>query len=211
MTVPASRRTRSQGEIVVILAANETKTVARAGRSYLVIDITTDGVVLIGMSQQPTDFLRKAVGDSVSPDENDFSELQFLNTSAGAVTVTIKTSFGQIVDNRLNLVSGSIPVTGVGNFKVDDQGADGITDTADAALAAGATLAIAANANRKALMVFNPPSSTGNLKWGNAPDATHGIPITPGSLGVIPVTGAFSIYNSSANAITPNIITLTHT
>lgn len=197
------RPTRSEKDITVTVAAGETIRRPRYGRTYQVMDITTDGVMQIGMSQDAVSgkLLRKGVGDTIPAGEPEFDYLEFYNPSGSPITVTVQTSWGTLIDNRFNPVGGSI--------KVDDQGADGTTDSADANLLTGASVTIPANANRKAMIVYNS-SLTDTLKWGANPDATHGMIIPPGGKETIPLTSAFKLFNAGIGTITYSLQELTH-
>lgn len=104
------RRARAEDDLTVILSANEAKTIPRGGRNYIVISTTTDGAVKIGINQEASRPLRAGVGDGVPVTEADFTELNFLNTTAAPQTVVLQTSYGTLIDNRFNAVGGVIDV-----------------------------------------------------------------------------------------------------
>jgi hypothetical protein len=196
------RPTRRETDIIITLAAGETRREPRYGRTYQTLSIATDGVVQVGLGQPALQgkFLYKGVGDIVGPGDAPFEYIEFFNTSGAPVTLVLQTSFGDIRDSRLNLVGGTMPV--------NDMGADGTTDFADQVIAAGASYTVAANPLRKSILVYNN-SATDTLKWGAAPDATHGFPIPPASMQGIPLTGAFKVFNAGVANVTINLQELT--
>lgn len=210
------RPTRNEADITVVLGAAGTNTanqrIPRTGRTFECISVTTEGVVKIGLGQSADSgrTLRTGMGNELMPGDDAWDFIELANTSAGAVTVVLQTDMGSIVDNRLILQAGVIPTSVSGVVKTDDQGADGVNDVVDQVVAAGGNYVVAANANRRALIVYNT-SATDTAKWGAAPDATHGIPIPPQSMQSIPLSAAFKIYNAGAANITLNVVELTHT
>lgn len=70
-------------------------------------------------------------------------------------------------------------------------------DTADQAIANLATVTIAANASRRALVIYAHPNNTGNLRTGPAAAAARGRVLQPGIENVWDVTAAIKVHNDS--------------
>lgn len=208
MTIERPQKTET--DITAVLAAGTNARIPRYGTTFECISVTTEGVVKIGLGQAADSgkFLRTGMGEKLeAADAFDFIDL--INTAGTTQTVVLQTSSGTIIDNRLILAAGAIPVSIAGTVKTDDTGADGLTDVADQTLAAGASYTVAANANRRALLVYNF-SASNTLRWGATPDATHGTPISPSSLQAIPVSATFKIFNAGVAPVTFSVEELTH-
>lgn len=190
------RRTRTSGDLTLTLAAGEYRKVPRWGRSYTCLSVTTDNKVVIGLNQAPVDALIKGIGDAVAYDEPDFSELEFQNNDTGPQTVTLRTSFGVVADNRLNLVGGTIAAT--------TNATATLTTPALETVNTGANSDKAANANRKSLTIYH--NTAGATIWFCAPATAvnAGIPIGPGNVFSAPdnFTGAYRLRNASGVNIT---------
>lgn len=110
-------------------------------------------------------------------------------TSAGAQTVACIVSRQPIdydnVSTTVDIVKGA-----------------GASDTADQAIANGATVTIPANTGRRALVIYAHPSNTGNLRTGPAAAAARGRILQPGIEHVWDVTAAIKVHNDSGGSQT---------
>lgn len=190
------RANRQTPDIIVTLGAAGTsaarREITRQGRKFMCMSASVDGVVKIGLDQEPVEFLYTQVGQQLSPEDGVFDKIYLENTEyAGTVEIHLKTTMGDIVDNRLVLVGGSINSTIV-NFPGSD-----IDDAEDIAIASGDTETVAANDDRRALILQNL-SANMTLRVGKSPSATRGYRLAPETSVVIETSGEVSVYNAGS-------------
>lgn len=76
------------------------------------------------------------------------------------------------------------------------------SDTADQSIANGATVTIAANASRRALVIYAKSTNTGSLRTGPTAAAARGRELQPGIEHIWNVTAAIKVHNDSGAAQT---------
>lgn len=126
-----------------------------------------------------------------------FQTIELSNTSGAAVTVTYFIGWGTYGDDSL---SGTIQTT--------ETAASAITDSADNTVAAAGTLAIAANASRRLLIIQNL-STLYSLRVGSAPGAARGFKLAPEATVTLATASAVNVYNTGAAAADVAVLELT--
>lgn len=102
---------RIQPDIVKTIPAGEIYKVRRSWRSFHCVAVTTDKQVLVGVDgAEPQLMLRNGMGGKLEAGTELGTEISFFNTGVTAQTIEVVTSTGEIVDNRLSLVGGTLPV-----------------------------------------------------------------------------------------------------
>jgi len=197
----AERSRRATADLVLTLAAGETRIIPRRGRSYYCILVTENATVQIGLDQEPAEFLYQAMGDGLHPAEPDFEAVILYNGAATPQSIILKTSFGTLVDNRLELINGTIPTRILSP--------NSLRTTEDTLIAIGGTLTIPADENRRELIVVNNSTSE-ILRVGDAANVsdTRGDKIPSESKYILESAAAVTIRNPSTNlaAITVSIL-----
>lgn len=110
------------------------------------------------------------------------------NNSGAEVTATFK--LGNFADFEDSNLSGTVAL----------EKATGATDTADQAIANGATVTITPSATARALIIYFDPNNTGNLRTGPAAAAARGRIGQPGIEHVWNTTKAIKVHNDSGAA-----------
>lgn len=130
--------------------------------------------------------------------------LTLRNASASPITVTVGLAIGEIFDDRVNLVGGTIPVI-ISSPTVIASKADVSVNTASA------TIIAALNTSRTEVIIQNPIGNTNDFRIGDSGvNATEGIILSPGSTLNLTVTAAIYAYHTkgSAQSIVVNEIQL---
>lgn len=188
------RPIRQYPDLIVTLAANEQKEITRTGRKFLCMSVTTDEAVKIGLDQEPIEWLYTQVGSQLPPEEGVFTRINLLNTTGSPQTVKIKTSMGDVVDNRLALIGGSISVDAVPSNNLT---------TTQVTIPATSSHDIAADPTRRAVMFMNHNNGVGIL-WiqdTSAALADRGTPLFPQSLVEVRTAAAIRVYNPNGGPV----------
>lgn len=188
---------KNQTDLTFVLAAGQTIRRARVSRSYHCMAVTTDGVVQIGLGYEPGEFLYTGVGEKLHPSEPDFTEITLYNSGGTAQTVVLKTSLGDVVDNRFTLPGGTLPVS----IAVPPVVPNTVDSDVDVSIAATSNLDFALDAARRGVFISNTdPSNTVRFRDQSAA-TTEGVPIPPNTTLYVETSGAFRIRNPNASAV----------
>lgn len=213
MTGLRERPNRQAPDIIITLGAagsgSERREVTRQGRMFMCMSVSVEGVVNIGLDQEPVEMMYTQVGNVLDPAEGVFNKIYLENTHNASVTVHLKTTMGNVIDNRLVLVGGSISAEIVNDLSDPvpvevvnpETYPDTITTAAGAAVAAADHLDIAANAARRMLIIYNDHAS--NVVWWceQSNTGSQGVPIGPKQALQVAFVGASRVRNNSGASV----------
>jgi hypothetical protein len=200
-------RPRVNSDLTFTIPAN-TATVKfpRVGRAYHCISVSVEGVVRIGLDYEPEagEFLRTAMGRLLPP-EDSFENIQLLNTHGAPVTVVLSTDVGTIIDNRLMLAGGAMPVSITGTPSVQPVPGNTFTASANQTISTAAHFDIAADTTRRELFVTNTHATNTIFARDASGTTAIGLPIGPGATVILETTAAVRLRNESGANVTVNI------
>jgi len=132
------------------------------------------------------------------PPGQEFERVTMENRGGVSITVELGLALGEFGDNRLNLASSGLALAG----------SETLRSSADVSLLAGATTQIvAADADRRELLVSNLSANTQTFRIGDAAaGAAEGVEVQPGQTVSLPTAAAVYGYNPGAGAESVGVV-----
>jgi hypothetical protein len=179
---------------VVSLTANQEYPLRVRGNMYAVVDNTGEFIITFDESSRIT----KATSGTGGEFQQPYEDVKLLSTTTQTVTIIL--GFGKYRDARAS-VNATINTTIAPSDTVNNPG--------DVTAGAAATLAIAANANRKEVELCLPSTATNPVRVGNASvTASSGSILEPGTSKVFGVEAALYVIRTAAPDETVTVLEL---
>lgn len=187
-------RKRNFKTYTVALVANQESTLRVPGNMYAVIESASDFTITFDEANR---LVKQTAGMGANFGE-EYSDVVLLSTTAQTVTIIL--GFGSFSDARASL-NATVNTTIAPSDTVNNPG--------DVTASAAATLAIAANANRKEVELCLPSTATNPVRVGNASvTATSGSILEPGTSKVFGVEAALYVIRTASPDETVTVLEL---